>query len=332
MTTTDTLPSKRQPRSGTQPPRPARPERGNRQRANDERPVTKSLQEYGRGIAGGILFSLPLLYTMEVWWAGFSIHPWHLAAAVVMTLVLLLGYNRYAGLRSDAGMLEVLIDSIEELGIGLVIATTVLWLLGRIRPDMPISEIAGKIIVESLIVAIGVSVGTAQLGGGEGDGESESESDTGMDSSNDASSSASPEQTAGDPNSFAGQLVLSFCGAILIAANVAPTEEIIMLAVEIESWRLLGLAFFSIILSALILHYSDFQSTQSLDPTHGFFGVFCSTIITYAVALISSAMLLWFFGSFDGFALITCLAETIVLGVAAVLGASAGRLLLQANS
>lgn len=328
MTTTDTLPSKQQPRSGNQRPRPARPERGNRQRANDERPVTKSLQEYGRGIAGGILFSLPLLYTMEVWWAGFSIHPWHLAAAVVMTLVLLLGYNRYAGLRSDAGMLEVLIDSIEELGIGLVIATTVLWLLGRIRPDMPISEIAGKIIVESLVVAIGVSVGTAQLGGGGGDGDG----DTGMDSSNDASSPASPEQTAEDPNSFAGQLVLSFCGAILIAANVAPTEEIIMLAVEIETWRLLGLALFSIILSALILHYSDFQSTQSLDPTHGFFAVFRSAMITYAVALISSAMLLWFFGSFDGFALITCLAETIVLGFAAVLGASAGRLLLQANS
>ena len=44
--------------------------------SSDERPIAKSLQEYGRGIAGGMLFSLPLLYTMEVWWAGFSIHPW----------------------------------------------------------------------------------------------------------------------------------------------------------------------------------------------------------------------------------------------------------------
>ena len=328
MTTTDAPPSKQRDRSGDQRPPSTQPERGNRRRSSDERPVTKSLQEYGRGIAGGILFSLPLLYTMEVWWAGFSIHPWRLLAAVLMTLVLLLGYNRYAGLRSDVGMFEVLIDSIEELGIGLVIATTVLWLLGRIRLDMPINEIAGKIIVESLIVAIGVSVGTAQLGGG----DSDSEDDSGMDSADSADASAEPAMTASDPASFAGQLVLSFCGAILIAANVAPTEEIIVLAVAIETWRLIALALFSIILSTLILYFSDFRSTQQLNSNQGFLAVFRSATITYAVALSSSAMLLWFFGSFDGFALITCVAETIILGVAAVLGASAGRLLLQANS
>jgi len=75
------------------------------------------------------LFSLPLLYTMEVWWAGFSIHPWRVVVTVLATLVLLLGYNRYAGLRSDASLLEVLIDSIEELGIGLLVATIVLLCL-----------------------------------------------------------------------------------------------------------------------------------------------------------------------------------------------------------
>jgi putative integral membrane protein (TIGR02587 family) len=193
---------------------------------------------------------------------------------------------------------------------------------------MPASEIAGKIIVESLVVAIGVSVGTAQLGGG----DSESDDDTGMDSTSGAGSSASPEQTSDTQSSFLGQLVLAFCGAILIAANVAPTEEIIVLAVEIEPWRLLGLALFSILLSTLIIYYSDFRSTQRLVPNRGFLTVFSGAIITYAVALITSAMLLWFFGSFDGFAPITCLAETVVLGVAAVLGASAGRLLLQASS
>src|SRR5687768_4310411 len=37
-----------------------------------ERSITESLREYGRGVAGGLMFSLPLLYTMEVWWAGFN--------------------------------------------------------------------------------------------------------------------------------------------------------------------------------------------------------------------------------------------------------------------
>jgi putative integral membrane protein (TIGR02587 family) len=328
MTTTDTLPSKRRSGRGERPHKSDRSTRANEQRPSSERSVAKSLQEYGRGIAGGILFSLPLLYTMEVWWAGFSIHPWRLAAAVLTTIVLLLGYNRYAGLRNDAGMLEVLIDSIEELGIGLVIATTVLWLLGRIRADMPASEIAGKIIVESLVVAIGVSVGTAQLGGG----DSNSNEDTGMDDTDRASEAAGQDTIAKGSAGFFGQIVLTFCGAILIAANVAPTEEIIVLAVEIEPWRLLGLAFFSIILSTLILYFSDFRSTQRLVPDQGFFAVFWGATVTYAVAMSTSAVLLWFFGSFEGFAPSTCLAETIILGVAAVLGSSAGRLLLQANS
>jgi uncharacterized membrane protein len=52
-------------------------------------------------------------------------------------------------------------------------------------------------------------------------------------------------------------------------------------------------------------------------------------VITYGIALISAALILWFFGRFDGEALITCLAQTVVLGVSATLGASAGRLLLQ---
>ncbi|HEX4668040.1 MAG TPA: DUF2391 family protein, partial [Chthoniobacterales bacterium] len=33
--------------------------------------IGDSLREYARGIAGGLMFSLPLLYTMEVWWTGF---------------------------------------------------------------------------------------------------------------------------------------------------------------------------------------------------------------------------------------------------------------------
>lgn len=134
-----------------------------------ERSLTKSLQEYLRGIAGGLLFSLPLLYTMEVWWAGFTTHPLPMLIYVLATFTLLLGYNRYAGLRRSASPVEVAIDSVEEMGLGLVIAAVVLWLLGQIAADMPFSEIAGKIIVEAMTVAIGVSIGTAQLGGAEGE-------------------------------------------------------------------------------------------------------------------------------------------------------------------
>src|SRR5690349_3923810 len=128
------------------------------------RTVEQSLQEYGRGVAGGLIFSLPLLFTMEMWWIGFITHPTRLALGLAGTFLLLLGYNRFAGLRNEASFGEVVIDSIEELGLGLVISAGILWLLGRIRADMPLNEIMGQIVIEAMTVAIGVSVGTAQLG------------------------------------------------------------------------------------------------------------------------------------------------------------------------
>lgn len=273
------------------------------------RPVSKSLREYARGVAGGLLFSLPLLYTMEVWWAGFVAHPWRLAAYVAATFALLLGYNRFLGLRRDSSFLEVVIDSVEEMGLGLLVSALVLWLLGRVTFDMAATEFVGKVTIEAMTVAIGVSVGTAQLGG---DGEDGDKGEAGA-----------------GAEGFGSQVVISLCGAVLFAANVAPTEEIGLIAFEISPLRLLGLAALSLALGALILYYSEFRGAREavrFDTKHD---VLVGTVVTYAVALVASAAILAFFGRFEGHALATCAAQTVVLGVAATMGASAGRLLLQ---
>jgi len=284
------------------------------------RSVSESLQEYARGVAGGLLFSLPLLYTMEVWWAGFIAHPWRLAAYVLVTFVLLLGYNEFAGLRRDNSFGEVVIDSIEEMGIGLVVATIVLWLIGRVTFATPATEAVGQIVVEAMTVAIGVSVGTAQFGAADDDDEG-----AGDDSSGDAEDGSE----AGGVRHFGGQVVVSLCGAVLFAANLAPTEEIVQIAIEVSAWRLLGLALLSLSLAALILYYSEFAGADKHVRFDRHHDVLVGTVVTYAVALFVSALILWFFGRFDGQALAVCVGQTVVLGVAATLGASAGRLLLQ---
>lgn len=286
------------------------------------RSVVQSLQEYGRGIAGGLLFSLPLLYTMEMWQAGITMHPIRQAIGLAATVVLLLGYNRYAGLRHDATWLEVAIDSIEELGLGIVLAALILALLGRIAPGMPLSEMLGKITVEAMTMAIGVSIGTAQLGSSNNSG--------GAQAAEDDQSEADDSGMAGDTPSFASQVVLGFCGAMVIASNVAPTEEIIVLAVELHPWYIFGLALTSILLGALVLFFSDFHGSDRLTHHDGGLSIIAAAMVNYAVALAAAAAALWFFDSFNGFALATCIAEVVVLGVAATLGASAGRLLLQA--
>lgn len=282
-----------------------------RKSTKKQRTLTASLQEYGRGVAGGLMFSLPLLYTMEVWWTGIVAHPFRLVIYVVATFVLLIGYNRYAGLRRDSSMAEVAIDSVEEIGIGLLIAGVVLFLLGRVTAEMTSMEIAGVIVLEAMTVAIGVSIGTAQLGAGGKDDEGlgEGAREKGI--------------------SFGGQIVMGFCGAVLFAANVAPTEEIIIIAIEISWLRLMGLAILSLLIAFMILHFSDFRGADRFVRADHPTVILLGTFLTYSIALVASGLILWFFGRFDGVSILTALSQTIVLAVAATLGASAGRLLLQ---
>jgi putative integral membrane protein (TIGR02587 family) len=212
---------------------------------------------------------------------------------------------------------------------------------------MPSSEIAGVIVVEAMTVAIGVSVGTAQLGvddddgGLEGDspersgGEEEKSEETkargrgGRGAGNDRRGNDGRRGAPAGEIHFGGQIVLSVCGAVLFAANVAPTEEVVVIAVEASWWQLLGLVAVSLLISAFILYYVEFRGARRSARTDGFSAVLLGTVVTYAVALAASALILWFFGRFDGVTLLTALSETVVLAVAATLGASAGRLLLQ---
>jgi putative integral membrane protein (TIGR02587 family) len=274
-------------------------------------PVANSLREYARGMAGGLMFSLPLLYTMEVWWTGFVADPTRLMIYVAATFVLLLGYNHYAGLHQDASWSEVAIDSVEEMGLGLIVATIVLFLLGQLETDMQAFEIVGKITVEAMTVAIGISVGTSQLGGG------------------DDREKGGAEASAKEDVTFSGQLVIAACGAMLFASNVAPTEEIIMIASEARVQNLLGLAVLSILLTGLILYYIEFRRLEPLRCGARDISVVVGTIITYAVALVVSAAVLWVLrpnGRCDNEHRCRTSGRA---RARATLGASAGRLLLQ---
>lgn len=288
-------------------------------------PIGRSVREYGRGVAGGLVFSLPLIFTMEMWTTGFVIQPDRTLLYMLSTFVLLLGYNRYAGLHEDASWTEVVIDSVEELGLGLVIAGCFMLIIGRIAIDMHISEIMGKIVMEGMTVAIGVSVGTAQLGGG----RTEDEDEEGDDSR--TNSIARGQLSSGSPADIhsADQLVIAFCAAVLFGATVAPTEEILVIGVEISSWNVIGLMLASILVGVTILYYSEFPGMRQLPEEGRYRAMATRGVATYTVALVASASILWFFGRFDGVSLITGLSQTVVLGTATTLGASAGRLLLQ---
>lgn len=258
-------------------------------------------------MGGGFLFSVPLLYTMEVWWAGFTVSPSRLLIGMAATFLLLCAFNAYAGLRYDSGLAEILIDSVEELGLGLGLSALILFALARIHSGMAPLEILGKVVVEALFVAIGVSIGTAQLGGG-GD---------------DAGSRAARRRTAGS------EVALALCGAVLVAANVGPTEEIVLLAAGMKAPHLLGAMALSMALALTLLYFSDFRGSGHFTASYAPPAMIEAVALTYAVGLLASWAILWFFGRFEGQPATTIVSQGVVLALPATLGAAAGRLLLR---
>lgn len=279
-----------------------------------KKPIEESLKEYGRGITGGLLFSLPMLYTMELWWAGFLATPLQLIIYLMVGMFLLMVYNHYVGIREEHSLWEGFIESIEEMGLGFLVTVFILWITGRITPNMSLDEISGKIIVEAITVAIGISVGKAQLGNDNDEGNAKDES---------------KEEPTNSPH-IMRSVNIALCGAILIASNVAPTDEVMVIALEVEVFKLLLIALLSIGIGGGVLYFLNFKgSKDKVFKPKNKWGVVAGTLIMYAIALSSSAFMLWFFGRFEGLALYGIIAETIVLAFPAALGASAGRLLIQ---
>lgn len=257
-----------------------------------------------------MIFSLPLLYTMEVWWAGFSLGSERLLLLLGFTFLILLGYNTYAGVRPDETWAGVVIDSIEELGLGLVVSAAFLFLLGRILPGDSWREVMGKVVLEALLIAIGISIGTAQMTDGD---EQEVQG----------------KERGARPKDLLGVLSLSACGAVVLATNIAITDEIVVIGLESTSWQLIAMVAISLVLGALIMAFSDLLDKRSCAAATGYFKLVYGSVVSYSVAFCCAAVILYLFGRFEGLALAGCLAMTVVLAVPASMGAAAGKLLIQ---
>lgn len=245
---------------------------------------------------------------MEVWWHGFIADPAQLLVMVVVTYLLLLAYNKYAGVHDEATWKHIAVDSMEEMGIGFTISFGMLLILNRISISSLTFVDISKIIVEAMIVSIGVSIGTAQLGAGSSGGSHKEER------------SRSTRE---------GVAALALCGAVVVAGSVAPTMEIFLLAVEAQPTHVFFMALVSIALSVMIVFFSDFRGAAHRPPGSKTYNMVFDTCLSFLIGLGASAFMLWFFGRFEDVTFYVCFAQVITLGVLASVGASAGRLLIK---
>jgi len=118
-------------------------------------------------------------------------------------------------------------------------------------------------------------------------------------------------------------------GAIFLAFNMAPTEEMVLIAYKMTKWHALALAVASLVMMHAFVYAVEFRGQAAIPSGISMRSVFLRfTVVGYAIVLMISLYVLWTFGRTDGLAVAEVVMTTVVLAFPAALGASAARLII----
>ena len=261
----------------------------------------------GRAFAGALIFALPMLMTMEMWWLGFYMHPLRLALLVVVILPLLVGLSRLGGFRPTSRLRDEVADAFVACLIAAAAAAIILYVFGLITADMTVRELVGKITLQAVPGSIGAMLARNQL------------------------HEASLAMAEKDPKvpSYGGELFLMAVGALFLGFNVAPTEEMIFIAYKMTVWHEISLVALSLVLMHGFVFAVNFRGGGKRAPGISFASVFARfTLVGYAIVLLVSLYILWTFGRIDGLSLEETISASVVLGFPGAIGAALARLVL----
>ena len=225
---------------------------------------------------------------------------------LVFTLILLFPLSYFVGFERTGGWSENLLDAMVAFGVGAITSAAMLAFFGIISTGMPAGEIIGKIAVQTVPASIGAIVARGQLG------------------SRDTGTGARQKQ-AGYP----GQLFIMLAGAVFLTFNVAPTEEMVLIAFKMTPMHAIALILLSIFALHAFVYALDFTGAEEVPEGMGLYWLVVSrSIAGYGIAIIVSLYVLWTFGRTDEASLFQIAMMTSVLGFPAALGAAAARIII----
>jgi putative integral membrane protein (TIGR02587 family) len=261
-----------------------------------------------RAFAGAIIFGLPLLMTMEMWFLGISVHPARLLVFLGVNFVILVGLSRFGGFERTDTLAEDVMDALAACGVGIIGAAAVLSLLAIVDLSMPLDEIAGKIAIQSVPMSFGAMIARKQLSGG--------------------GAEPADEERAVRGASYGSQLFLMAAGALFLSFNVAPTEEMVLIAYLMSTWHLLALILVSIVLLHVFVYRLGFAGQEQLHEAGPARTFLAYTIPGYGIALAVGFYVLWTFGRIDGTAIDQLAGTMVVIAFPGALGAAIARLVV----
>ncbi len=223
----------------------------------------KYLVATARALAGATLFGFPLIMTMEMWWLGFYMDPLRLGLFLALSLPLLMLLSYFSGFEETFSWRDDVLDGFAAFAVGFVASAAMLLLFGVILPEQPVNEMLGKVAVQAVPASIGALLARKQLG------EKEEED-------------PSPERQAGYP----GALFIMAVGALFLAFNVAPTEEMILISYRMTPWHAVALVVLSVTVLHAFVHTIGFAGQESCVE-----GTFWSMLLRFSVAGYGVALL-----------------------------------------
>jgi putative integral membrane protein (TIGR02587 family) len=248
---------------------------------------------------------------MEMWEHAATQPPWKLLLLFGLAFAIVVGFNAVSGFRRERTWLELLEDAIQGMGLSIAVAAAMLYVLGRLEPELGLATLVGRVGLLSIPVAFGTALASTVL-------------------------SEPEEGSHREPVGPIGRLLVAAGGALYFALNVAPTDEVRLLGAEADVPLLILAIVASLVISLAIVFVVELPggrggswSAQGRGPIEQPVG---ETVAAYATALLVSLLLIFSLGLADGLGARALAGYVVMLGTVASFGSAAGRLLVSGEA
>jgi putative integral membrane protein (TIGR02587 family) len=259
-----------------------------------------------RAAAGALIFGRQLFMTAEMWSLGIAMSPLRLVLFLLLMFPVLTVLAYYAGVEESVDWRQAALDACVAYAVAFIVSAAGLVLLGIIDLESSHAAIVGKVSLQAIPASIGAMLARSQLGMQEEEGREERRRET-----------------------YGGELFLAAIGALFMAFNIAPTEEVVQIASMVTAWQGLALMAVSMMVMHAFVYALAFRGQHPMADDNGAWSEFFRlTVAGYALTLLICLFVLWAFGRSDGLAPGELLMQAVVLAFPGAIGAAAARLIL----
>ncbi|GAA3958154.1 TIGR02587 family membrane protein [Allohahella marinimesophila] len=241
---------------------------------------------------------------MEMWWIGFHIEPFRLIALILLSLPLYVGISSMIGFREEKHLWDNIIDVLVAYALAFCASALVLLAFRVITSETAPDEVFSMILLQAVPGSLGALLARSQLSTGQKDQDSQEEK-------------------------YTGELIILITGALFLAFNVAPTEEMVLISYLMTPWHSIALVIFTVLVMHMFTVGSESLAKSGSGAWSAHRRLFIRfTAIGYVLAFAVSVFMLWVFGRSENDSLQHFISTAVVLSFPAGVGAAASRLII----